>query len=526
MIVRGRGGDVELRAFAGATGHMFAPRAGEGSVSVSNSSVLGVPAFYQGARLVSAAVAKLDLAVWRGDGWDRQRVTTTQQARLLADPTPLQSPFEWKETLEASLTIRNNAFVWCTPGENGSVAEMVVLHPDQVGVVVGADGEKSFQVAVGAGFVDPVGHGRGFYSVGEDVILHIKGFGGGGLWVAPSPVELFRSTLATSLQQSEYEAALYARGASSRVVILYPGDVPQEKAQQWRDMWTQTYEGAANAGKAAMLSGGASIQQISMTPADAEFVKSRQSNLGEVARIIGLRASLLDSDDGSGSTPLSPEHEAYRHLEYDLAGRLCRISDALRKRLFRGRRDYPGFDTNRVIRADIATESRMLVSEVQAGILLADEARARRGLGPLPDGAGMIPQLVPVGGAPNPNQPPPTGEVEEKSRREVVFEREVIREVSAINVSVPERAVTLNLEERAAGDPPVVHVHVPEQAAPIVNVAAPIVSPTPLEVHVEAPVVKVAAPKVTVENVIPSDRTITVKRDAFGNIESAEVVDS
>jgi len=49
----------------------------------------------------------------------------------------------------------------------------------------------------------------------------------------------------------------------------------------------------------------------------------------------------------------------------------------------------------------------VLIGEVQAGIRLVDEARRVLGLDELPDGIGKIPQITPVGGAPNSALPLP-----------------------------------------------------------------------------------------------------------------------
>jgi hypothetical protein len=54
------------------------------------------------------------------------------------------------------------------------------------------------------------------------------------------------------------------------------------------------------------------------------------------------------------------------------------------------------------VRGDLRTEAATDVALVQVGIELVDETRARRGLDPLPGGVGQIPQITPVGGAPNP----------------------------------------------------------------------------------------------------------------------------
>jgi hypothetical protein len=84
---------------------------------------------------------------------------------------------------------------------------------------------------------------------------------------------------------------------------------------------------------------------------------------------------------------------------------LARIESALKADetlAFQAATTYPAFNTQGFVRGDIATEAAIVVADVQAGILLVDEGRAIRGYPPLPNGVGQIPQIVPVGGAPNP----------------------------------------------------------------------------------------------------------------------------
>jgi hypothetical protein len=70
---------------------------------------------------------------------------------------------------------------------------------------------------------------------------------------------------------------------------------------------------------------------------------------------------------------------------------------------------YPEFFADEFIRVDAATKAQVRHWDVQSGVLLPDEARAdvgREPLPPLPDDPakepGKVPQVTPVGGAPNP----------------------------------------------------------------------------------------------------------------------------
>ena len=67
-----------------------------------------------------------------------------------------------------------------------------------------------------------------------------------------------------------------------------------------------------------------------------------------------------------------------------------------------GSLDVPQFDQTGVLRGDLETEADISLKKVQSGQWLVDEARARDGLQPLPNGAGQIPQSSPSAAAPTP----------------------------------------------------------------------------------------------------------------------------
>lgn len=409
MIVRGQTGNVEMRttlADLGVTPRSAASTGGSAGQVVSPETVYGIPAYNRALQIATGEVAKLELGVYRGDGVEREKVTGSWQARTLRYPTPLQSLWEWKETIEASILARGNAYLWKnTDPKTGRVVELVALHPDQVGVFR-SQREKWFQVAVGVGYVDPTGQGAGFYTVDESTILHIKGFGGGGLWVAPSPVQLYRASLGAALAEIAYEANLYERGASVRLAITYPAEMSQEQVDQWRETWKETYEGG-NGNLTAVLGGGATLTPIGLSQADADFVNSRNMTVAECARMVGLPASLLDVGGAkSNSAPLSPEHERIRLNEYTVHGALQRIADALQHdpAMFGpSSATKPGWDVSEAAWAavDYTTKAQIVLSMVQGGIWTPDDGRRRLGDAPLPGGIGAIVQITPVGGAPN-----------------------------------------------------------------------------------------------------------------------------
>ncbi len=404
MILASRAGRNVRTTFADLGIQARPPALNGAGVAATTTTAVGIPAVQQAVRIAAEAVAALEIGVYRGPLDQRERVTTVWQARLFAGPPcEFQTAYAFRELLEESLTYRNNAFVWKTSDPStGRVVEMVGLHPDQVQVRV-KNGRPIFMVSVGPGYFDPVGNGNGTYTVGPDVVLHIRGFGGAGRMLAPTPIELHREALGSALAKIAHEGSTYARGASIGLAVTYPESMNAQKARAWRELWQETYEGPQNAGKTAVLGGGATIQPIGLTMVDAQFVESMAMSVEEVARIFNVQASLL----GAGRVadkPVTPEHEQDRWLRYGLGPRLSRIESAFAAdpQLFGpGSRVYPMF-ASPAVRGDLLTEAEVSLKKVQSGQWTPDEARAKDGMPPLPGGIGAIPQIVPVGGAPNP----------------------------------------------------------------------------------------------------------------------------
>jgi HK97 family phage portal protein len=153
----------------------------------------------------------------------------------------------------------------------------------------------------------------------------------------------------------------------------------------------------------AVIGGGADIKPIGMTAADAQFVEMAHLTVQDASRIMGVPANLLGVQLEKAVPNL--EQDLASWLRFGLGPELERIESIVGAddELFpAGAHTYPKFDTDLFVRGDVKTEATVLVALVQAGILTPNEARRVRGLDDLPGTVGDIPQITPVGGAPNP----------------------------------------------------------------------------------------------------------------------------
>ena len=193
------------------------------------------------------------------------------------------------------------------------------------------------------------------------------------------------------------------------LVVMFPANVKKEQADQWREGFDDKHAGVGNTGKTKVVGAGAKVERLGMSQADAEFANSVELSVLDVSRIFRVPEWFLGVSQRTGK-PVTPEHEAQRWLRSGLGPRLLRIESAFNADpdMFGGR-DVAGFDAGQVVRGDLGTEDTIDHQRIQDGRLLVDEWRVEHGRDPYPDGLGSIPQIVPVGGAPNPAFPDPYG---------------------------------------------------------------------------------------------------------------------
>lgn len=375
------------------------PLRGDYTSQASPAEVAGLPAFQQAIRMAALAIAKREFAVWIGAEAQRARVTSTWQARFFAArPNERDTWFFTWESTEASMTARNNAY-WLKSHDlvSGRVNRVEVLHPDRVET-------RWNPQALRAEYRVRLSDGSESDWLTASEVLHFRvGSPSPGAITAPSPVEMHLPALANAVAKQKAESRVYDKGNARTSAIVFPETVTPEQAKRWREVYLEA--GGDGNSNIKVFGGGAKVEPIGLTFFEQQFLESLVFSVEDVARILNWPPSLLwSAQPRGGDKPLTPEHEEDRTYRNCIEPRLRRLESfvAADSDFFGpGARAYPEFVSPRP-RGDAKTESDMLVHEVQAGILLVDEARAERGLPPLPNGQGQIPQIVPVGGAPNP----------------------------------------------------------------------------------------------------------------------------
>lgn len=366
-------------------------------VPVTRESAIGLPAVGRAITLVSETIANLPLLVYQGKQENKRLRDDTWQFRLLNELPGMGdfTPFDLISDIAACLEASGNAFLQKVKAGSEVVA-LIVIDPQRVEVERN-EGEKRYLIHKDDGTRD---------TLSSSTVLHIRGFTVNGSDVGLSPIAMHRQRIGSVSAQEQYVARFYGQGVGKRVAIQLPGPSNKDQTDLMLQRWQANHTGMANAHLPAVLTNGATIADIGISLKDAQFADSQKLDLVQVAHIFRIPPKFLTGEGDLNEWDFIALHQV------GVAPRLRRIVAALHTDpdLFPDRTLYPEFDVRELVRTDAKTKAEVEHMKIQDGSLLPDEVRAEDGRKPLPsipaDPAaepGMVPQLTPVGGAPNPD---------------------------------------------------------------------------------------------------------------------------
>lgn len=494
---------------------------------VTRERAMGIPALWSGVMLLAKTAGTLPLETVNRANHNQVVEVADVAKRLRWQPNREIPAAVFWTTLFTHLIPSGNAYGLKLPaGDKFVRAPEQYLVPPELVQVYRHEGQIYYD------FMSPDG-GAFAQGVHASHVIHYRGPSLGNPLLGASLVEIHRNSLGIALASQEYQGVLFRNGGTPKGILSVDETLDAEQASTIRDQWHATYGGMSNAGKIAVLDRGATFQSTSANNHDAQLIEQLQLSATDCARLLNLPAALINAE-GASLTYANASHNDLHFLKFSLRPWLVLVEQALNMDP-----DYfgvdsawePVFKTDAVVSPDQSQRYANYGVAIGSGWMKKSEARLAEGLSAV---AGIDDEPAPV--APVPME----GERNERSLDQHA-ERSIVVNMPdqsfqvnppSVNVEIrqdPQPAPTVNVaapnvrvDAPKPVAPPEVHVHVPEQAAPVVNVESP-------TVNVEAPNVQVdvAAPSVTVEPEITvtqqSTKSVKFNRDGKGQIIGAEV---
>jgi HK97 family phage portal protein len=204
--------------------------------------------------------------------------------------------------------------------------------------------------------------------------------------VGVSPLEKLGVTISIEDAAQRYQRANFRNGNRPANAITFPNEKPSPQALEiTRQGIENLHKGVDRAGKTILLSGGATIQAMSMSPVEAALIDQRRLDREEVAIVFGLSGpSLTDSTNSALGNVAERFRAFYRDV---LPPYTTLVAETFEAQLFDAE---PGwmerlarFDFSDKLRGEPQEQAETLKVLVEGGMLTRDEARYELGKTPM-----------------------------------------------------------------------------------------------------------------------------------------------
>ena len=343
----------------------------EAGIAVTPLSAARLTAVYRSWSLIAGTTAALPLKAYK-KGPEREE--TTDRHRVLAQPHPDMTAFEFWELAVTHLMANGNFFAEKRLDGNRKIAEMWPFMPGRVRVGR-VNGVKTFFVQNDAGLEIPL--------TAENV-FHIPGLGYDGL-IGLSPIAMAREAIAAGLSAEKYANKLWASGALMGGILHTDSRLEPEEAEELKRRWNEKVSGIDQAHEVAILDAGAKFQQLTIPPQDAQFLETRKFQVTEIARLYGIPPHLLGEVDRSTSWGTGIELQTLGLIIYTLTpGFLKRIESRVTKEMLPPG-EFAEYAVQGLLRGD--NKSRAVFYQIMTAMkaMTIEEVRALENMPPLPE---------------------------------------------------------------------------------------------------------------------------------------------
>lgn len=339
-------------------------------VAVTETNVMGIPAYFGAVRLVSEQIASLPFGIFQKIDRLILEVTDHPCVPALERPSVMMDRFQFIEQLIQNTFIRGNAYI-IQYRRAGDTYRLKLISKNEKPDIYEVRGKIWYKFP---SITDAV--------KAEDVI-HIRTFSKDGEF-GVNPLVLFKETFATAISQTDYVSSFFGNGAHLSGVLETDKVVTTAQEESILTSFNTKNTGMGNVGKVAMLQAGLKYKPISVSPKETEFIPVRRANIADVSNITGVPVPLLA--DLERATFSNIENLNQQFVDYTLRIWCKRIETQFNHKLFYN--DPPNlyfvrFNLNALVRGDMVARTAYYVAARQNGWMSANDVRELENMNPV-----------------------------------------------------------------------------------------------------------------------------------------------
>jgi HK97 family phage portal protein len=367
-------------------------------VHVTPEQSLQVMAVLTSVRLVAEAIASLPVSVVVRRGRDRV-APPARYAKLVriltVQPNPVMDASEFWRVVVTWLLIRGNAYVYVHRNGAGQVKALWPVPPSDVTVLRTSTGDLAYKLDHdGKETWLPVEKG---YVATHLEILHYRWFGTGP--EALSPIGVARQQVGISVAATAYIGGFFERDATPETVLTTSGNLSDKQWERLVQQMEDRHQGFENSHQIAVFEGGAKLERVSLSPADAQFLAIYKLTEGKIASMYGVPPHKIGDLDHATFSNI--EHLGIEFVQDALLPPITRL-EKVTQRLFDEEEMRLKFDPRGRMRGDTAAQTAAYAAGRQWGYLSANDVRALEDEPPIENGDTYLEptNMVPAGSLP------------------------------------------------------------------------------------------------------------------------------
>lgn len=350
-------------------------------VSVNESNVLSLSAVWACVNLLSGTIGSTPIFIYRSKkNGTRVRDKNHPLHRILHDrPNSEQTPVDFFEGLTTGIELQGDGYAQKIYGSKNQLVGLMPIRSDIVSVRRESNGRLSYNWS---------DNGRS-YSVDQNDMLHIRGFGGdalGGL----STLSYGRHAFGLANTIDKAAGKTFANGMRPSGTLTYEEFLTEEQRDTIETLVIDKFVGAQNAGKPMVLEGGVKWNQLSINPEDAQMLQSRGFSIEEVCRFFGVPPFMIGHTEKNTSWGSGLEQQVLAFVKFSLRKRIRRIEQALMNQLLSPQDRAAGviieFSLEGLLRGDSSGRSNFYKAGLNDGWLTVNEVRGFENLPPVAGG--------------------------------------------------------------------------------------------------------------------------------------------
>lgn len=340
---------------------------------ISNATVIANYAVFSCLTIIPSDVAKCRPCLKERDAdgiWTH--VDVPAFSPVLNKPNRYQTIIQFIENWVLSKLLFGNTYVLLERDNRNVVVAMYVLDPMRCRPMVAPDGEVWYAIAK-----DNLAGVQEELQVPASEIIHDR-------WpvtlhplIGMPPLMACKLAASTSENIQAQSDMFFANGSSPGGILVAPGAITKEDAQNLKTAWEENYKGRGY-GRVAVMGNGMKYEKMAATAVESSLVEQLKS----AGKIVTTAFNIPSYMVGVGEPPSYNNVEALNQQYYSQC--LQKLFESIEELLDIGlglrdhREHYYGveFDLDNLLRMDTATRIKSLTEAIRGGLMKPNEGRA------------------------------------------------------------------------------------------------------------------------------------------------------